>query len=90
MSEGEGKAAVEALLAEGCLAATPDEDLARLLEGIAREYGARWQEGRAGPAFPRGTDIPATDVMVLATAILKAVNLQPFELGMWQSWSGQG
>jgi hypothetical protein len=28
-------------------------------------------------------------VMVTVTAMLKAVNLQLFELGMWQAWSGR-
>jgi len=27
--------------------------------------------------------------MVTVTAMLKAVNLQVFELGMWQAWSGR-
>jgi hypothetical protein len=27
--------------------------------------------------------------MVTVTAMLKAVNLQVFELGMWQAWSGK-
>lgn len=31
----------------------------------------------------------ATEVMVTVTAMLKAVNLQIFELGMWQAWSGR-
>ena len=31
----------------------------------------------------------ATEVMVTVTAMLKAVNLQVFELGMWQAWSGK-
>ena len=41
------------------------------------------------PAFPEGADITATDVVVTTTAILKAVNVQLFELGMWQAWSGR-
>ena len=40
------------------------------------------------PAFPADA-VTATDVMVTATAMLKAVNLQIFELGMWQAWSGR-
>ena len=36
-----------------------------------------------GPAFA------ATDAVVTTTAILKAVNVQLFELGMWQAWSGR-
>ena len=33
--------------------------------------------------------ISATDVMVTASGLLKAVDLAVFELGMWQSWTGR-
>ena len=36
-----------------------------------------------------GAQVTATEVMVTVTAMLKAVNLQVFELGMWQAWSGR-
>ena len=32
--------------------------------------------------------VTGTDAMILCGALLKAVDLQVFELGMWQSWSG--
>jgi hypothetical protein len=41
------------------------------------------------PAFPDGAEVTATDAVVTTTAILKAVNVQLFELGMWQAWSGR-
>jgi len=41
------------------------------------------------PAFPEGAAVTATDAVVTTTAILKAVNVQLFELGMWQAWSGR-
>ena len=41
------------------------------------------------PAFPEGVEVTATDAVVTTTAILKAVNVQLFELGMWQAWSGR-
>jgi hypothetical protein len=41
------------------------------------------------PAFPDGVEVTATDAVVATTAILKAVNVQLFELGMWQAWSGR-
>jgi hypothetical protein len=41
------------------------------------------------PAFPEGVEVTATDAVVTTTAILKAVNVQLFELGMWQAWSGK-
>jgi hypothetical protein len=40
-------------------------------------------------AFPADAGITATDAVVTTTAILKAVNVQLFELGMWQAWSGR-
>jgi hypothetical protein len=40
-------------------------------------------------AFPADAQMTATEVMVTVTAMLKAVNLQLFELGMWQTWSGR-
>jgi len=40
------------------------------------------------PAFAPDA-VTATEVMVAVTAMLKAVNLQVFELGMWQAWSGR-
>ena len=39
-------------------------------------------------AFPSEDSVTATEVMVTVTAMLKAVNLQVFELGMWQTWAG--
>jgi hypothetical protein len=39
-------------------------------------------------AFPADA-ATATEVMVTVSAMLKAVNLQLFELGMWQAWSGR-
>ena len=37
------------------------------------------------PVVPPNT-LTATDAMIVASALLKAVNLQVFELGLWQSW----
>jgi hypothetical protein len=37
------------------------------------------------PVVPPNT-LTATDAMIVATALLKAVNLQVFELGLWQAW----
>jgi len=41
------------------------------------------------PAFPEAAEVTATDAVVTTTAILRAVNVQLFELGMWQAWSGR-
>ena len=31
--------------------------------------------------------MPVTSVMIMTTAMLQAVNIELFELGMWQAWS---
>jgi hypothetical protein len=66
-----------------------DSDIQSNLAKAIRLYAERVAE-RDGvlPAFPADA-VTATDVMITATAMLKAVNLQLFELGMWQAWSGR-
>jgi hypothetical protein len=66
-----------------------DGDIQQMLAKAVRLYAERAAE-RDGilPAFASDA-VTATEVMVTVTAILKAVNLQVFELGMWQAWSGR-
>jgi hypothetical protein len=67
-----------------------DEDLQALLAAAVRIYADRMEErDEPLPAFPPGESITATQAMVAVTAILKGVNVQLFELGMWQAWSGR-
>jgi hypothetical protein len=67
-----------------------DADIQIMLADAVRLYAERVAE-RDGTlsAFPAGAAVTATEVMVTVTAMLKAVNLQVFELGMWQAWSGR-
>ncbi len=62
---------------------------AKLAEAV-RLYAEHVEAQGALSAFPAENAVTATDVMVTVTAMLKAVNLQVFELGMWQSWAGNG
>lgn len=70
-----------------------DAEIQSMLATAVRLFAARAEEhaedrGGALPAFgPDETN--ATEVMVTVTAMMKAVNLQVFELGMWQAWSGK-
>jgi len=66
-----------------------DTDIQDMLAKSVRLYAERAAE-REGqlPAFASDA-ATATEVMVAVTAMLKAVNLQVFELGMWQAWSGR-
>ena len=72
------------------VAGLQDSDLQSLLAAVVREYAAR-AETRDDPlpALPPESGVTATEAMLAVSAILKAVNIQVFELGMWQSWSGR-
>lgn len=66
-----------------------DADIQEMLAKSVRLYAERAAERDGGlPAFSADA-ATATEVMVTVTAMLKAVNLQVFELGMWQAWSGR-
>ena len=66
-----------------------DADIQSLLARAVRLYAERAEQGDAPPALADGAPVTATEVMVTVTAMLKAVNLQVFELGMWQASSGR-
>jgi hypothetical protein len=70
--------------------ALTDADIQAMLAASVRLYAER-AEAREEPfaAFGPDAGVTATHAMVAITAILKAVNLQLFELGMWQAWSGR-
>jgi hypothetical protein len=66
-----------------------DAEVQDMLARAVRLYAERVEEQGGLAAFPAGAAVTATEVMVTVTAMLKAVNLQVFELGMWQAWSGR-
>lgn len=66
-----------------------DAQVQDMLANAVRLYAERAAERDAAlPAFASDA-VSATEVMVTVTAMLKVVNLQVFELGMWQAWSGR-
>jgi hypothetical protein len=67
-----------------------DDEIQALLARAVTLYAERVAAGDTPlAAFPEGAQVTATDAVVTTTAILKAVNVQVFELGMWQAWSGR-
>jgi hypothetical protein len=67
-----------------------DAEIQAELAKAVRLYAERAVEVEGGlPAFPADAPMTATEVMVTVTAMLKAVNLQVFELGMWQTFTGK-
>ena len=67
-----------------------DTEIQGMLAQAVRLYAERAAETDGPlPAFAPEAQMTATEVMVTVTAMLKAVNLQVFELGMWQAWAGK-
>ena len=85
---------VKALIAKSIAAAEagdmepicPPELVQRFLELGTRLHSAEMQAGRGLHAFAQDHGVSATDVMITTTSMLKSVNIQLFELGMWQMW----
>ena len=82
-------ASLEQALSEGRLDAITPEALQGLIAVVCRLYSANVEAGERFLALPTQSHVMDTDVMVMASALLRAVNLQVFELGMWQSWTGR-
>jgi hypothetical protein len=80
---------IERALAEGRTDAVTTEALQALVAAACRVYSARIEAHEDILPLPDRSQVMDTDVMVMASALLRAVNLQVFELGMWQSWTGR-
>jgi len=82
-------AELERALAGGRLDALSAEAYQRLMAALCRTYAAQAEAGSQElPLEERGT-VANTDVMIMASALLRSANLAVFELGMWQSWTGR-
>src|SRR3712207_169718 len=82
-------AKIDRALDEGRLDVLTPEALQALVAASCRIYSAQSEAGHRFMPLPERSGVMDTDVMVMASALLKAVNLQVFELGMWQSWTGR-
>ena len=67
--------------------AVSDASLQNLFASVARLHALKSGDLPI-PAFGARRDVTANYVMIAATAMLRAVNVQVFELAMWQSFSG--
>lgn len=76
-------------LFDGRLDVVSPEALQKLMAALCKTYSQREQAQLHAPALDARSAVSATDVMITAGALLKAVDLQVFELGMWQSWTGR-
>ena len=81
-------AALEAKFEAGELDVLTPEATQALMGVICRIYSANQESGNKYSLLSGRTAVTGTDAMITCSSLLKAVDLQVFELGMWQSWSG--
>ena len=65
-----------------------DTELRSLLAQALRLYAAKAENGMRTPLPPDAGGLTITDAMVAVTDILHALNVQVFELSMWQAMTG--
>ena len=64
-----------------------DESLRSILALVVRAYAAKAEQGMRTP-LPEGGGVSIDEAMVTVTDLLHALNVQLFELSMWQAMSG--
>lgn len=77
---------VDRVLARGGVRELPAQDLQRLVSAVVRLYAAA-NEGSEQEVPAVDEQVATTDSVVLATALLKAQDLNPFDLALWFSRS---
>jgi len=86
---GNLRALAEAVLDRGDAGGVPEEAIQQGLTALVKLYAAKCEAGaRFPPILPDG-GVSATAAMLLTTALLEAVHVELFELGMWQAWAGR-
>jgi hypothetical protein len=65
-----------------------DETLQSLICNAVRLYAAKAEAGLSSPLPPRGGGASVDDVMITVSDMLHALNVQLFELSMWQAMTG--
>jgi hypothetical protein len=80
---------IEQALKESRLDALTPEAMQLLFAALCKLYSANVEQGAPYLPVNSRSGVTPTDVMVVASKLLRATNLQVFELGMWQSWTGR-
>ena len=65
-----------------------DGELRALIANALRLYATKAENGMRTPLPPGAGGLTVTDAMVAVTDILHALNVQVFELSMWQAMTG--
>lgn len=79
---------IERLVESGEVDSLSDAALQRLFKVCVLLYAQKVDAGQRFTPCGDTRDISATSILVTASGLLKGANLELFELGMWQSFSG--
>jgi len=82
-------AEIEKALADGALDHLQPHAVQSLMGALCKFYAANYDMGERYPVVAGRVAVTGTDVMIVCGSLLKAADLQVFELGMWQSWAGR-
>jgi hypothetical protein len=82
-------AEIERALGEGRADMLSPEAFQALMAALCRAYGAQQEAGSTALPLKERSSVANTEIMVMASALLRSANLAVFELGMWQSWTGR-
>jgi hypothetical protein len=76
----------ERILSDGTVADVPNEAVQQLLLAAVRLFAAKRDQGGRFEALPAAS-VTATEVAVTCVALTEVVNLELFELALWNGWS---
>jgi hypothetical protein len=65
-----------------------DEELRAVIANAVRLYAVKAENGMRTPLPSDGGGVTITDAMLTVTDLLHALNVQLFELSMWQAMTG--
>jgi len=82
-------AEIERALAAGRPEAVAGEAFQALMAALCRSYAAQVEQGAEVLPLKERGNVTSTDIMLMASGLLRSANLAVFELGMWQSWTGR-
>ena len=82
-------AQIDAALAQGHPDLLSPNALQALIAAVCRSYSAQIEAGENFLPLAERSRVTSTDVMMIASGLLKSANLAVFELGMWHSWTGR-
>jgi hypothetical protein len=79
---------LDAAIAAGEAGSFPDDALRELMAALVKIYSTKFDEGQRPALIDPDSGVSATAILMTTSALMKSSNLEIFELGMWQSWSG--